>query len=101
MNKKKLRKLKKKIKKYEDKEKKKPKLDIHPETKRGVAAVILFTLAVIFVLSFQGVGGFLGEYLLKGSKFVFGSCLWLVPLAFIAAGIAILKEIHRNVFLST
>lgn len=101
MNKKKLKKLKKKIRKYEDKEKKKPKLDIHPETKRGVAAVILFTLAVIFVLSFQGVGGFLGEYLLKAAKFVFGSCLWLVPLAFIAAGIAILKEIHRNVYLSS
>jgi S-DNA-T family DNA segregation ATPase FtsK/SpoIIIE len=101
MNKKKLKKLKKKIRRYEDKEKKKPKLNIHPETKRGVAAVILFTLAVIFILSFQGVGGFLGEYLLKGSKFIFGSCLWLVPLAFIAAGIAILKEIHRNVYLST
>jgi len=101
MNKKKLKKLKKKIKKYEEKREKKPKLNIHPETKRGVAAVILFTLAVIFILSFQGVGGFLGEYLLKGSKFIFGSCLWIIPLAFIAAGIAILKEIHRNVYLST
>ena len=101
MDKKQLKRLKKKIKKYEDKEKKKPKLNIHPETKRGVAAVILFTVAVIFILSFQGVGGFLGEYLLKGSKFVFGNCLWVIPLAFIAAGIAILKEIHRNVYLST
>jgi len=101
MSKKKLKKLKKKLKKYEDKEKKKPKLNIHPETKRGVAVVILITLAVIFILSFQGIGGFLGEYLLKGSRFVFGSCLWLIPLAFIAAGIAILKEIHRNVYLST
>jgi len=97
----KLKRLKKKIKKYEDKEKKKPKLNIHPETKRGVAVVILITLAIIFILSFQGIGGFLGEYLLKGSKFVFGSCRWLIPLAFIAAGIAILKEIHRNVYLST
>jgi len=100
MNKKKIKRLKKKLKKYEEKEKK-PKLNIHPETKRGVAAVILFTLAIIFLLSFQGVGGFLGGYLLKGSKFVFGSCLWLIPLAFIAAGIAILKEIHRNVYFSS
>jgi len=101
--KKKIKKLKKKLKHYKEKEAKerKPKLNIHPETKRGVAAVILFTLVIIFILSFQEAGGALGEYLLKGSKFVFGSCLWLIPLMFLAAGIIILRDIHRNVYLST
>jgi len=76
-------------------------LNINPETKHGVIVVVLFTLAVIFVLSFESASGVLGKYLLDGSKFIFGKCLWLVPLALISAGIAILKEIHKNVYLST
>lgn len=76
-------------------------MNINPETKHGVIVVVLFTLAVIFVLSFESASGVLGKYLLDGSKFIFGKCLWLVPLALISAGIAILKEIHKNVYLST
>ncbi|MBU4284722.1 DNA translocase FtsK [Patescibacteria group bacterium] len=94
---------KRKHKKYkkEYREKKKVYLNINPETKHGVIVVVLFTLAVIFVLSFESASGVLGKYLLDGSKFIFGKCLWLVPLALISAGIAILKEIHKNVYLST
>jgi S-DNA-T family DNA segregation ATPase FtsK/SpoIIIE len=84
-----------------EEKKKKPKLNIYSETKRGVIAVILFTIAVIFILSFQGTAGILGNYILEGSKFIFGSCLWLIPLTFLAAGIIILKDIHKNVYLST
>ncbi|OGZ35968.1 MAG: hypothetical protein A2V60_01200, partial [Candidatus Portnoybacteria bacterium RIFCSPHIGHO2_01_FULL_39_19] len=100
---KKIKKLKKKLRGYKEKElkEKKPKLNINPETRRGVVAVVLFTLAIILILSFQGVGGSLGEYLFKGSGFVFGNCLWLIPLMFLAAGIIILKDIHRNVYFST
>lgn len=85
----------------EKEKEKKPKLNIHPETKRGVIAIILFTLAVLFILSFQGAGGTLGEYLLKYSRLIFGSGLWLIPLACIAATIIIIKDIHKNVYLST
>jgi len=67
--------------KIKEKEKK-PRLNILPETKRGVISIILFTLAVIFILGFQGAGGVLGEYISKYSQFIFGSCLWLVPLIF-------------------
>src|SRR4030042_722553 len=79
---KKIKKLKKKLRGYKEKElkEKKPKLNINPETRRGVVAVVLFTLAIILILSFQGVGGSLGEYLFKGSGFVFGNCLWLIYL---------------------
>src|SRR4030042_1080641 len=100
---KKIKKLKKKLRGYKEKElkEKKPKLNINPETRRGVVAVVLFTLAISLILSFQGVGGSLGEYLFKGSGFVFGNCLWLIPLMFLAAGIIILKDIHRNVYFST
>lgn len=82
-------------------EEKKVYLNIHPETKRGVVIIILFALTVIFILSFQGVGGTLGGYLFEYSKVVFGSCLWLIPAVFLAAGIIILRDIHRNVYLST
>jgi len=86
--------------KIKEKEKK-PRLNILPETKRGVISIILFTLAVIFILGFQGAGGVLGEYISKYSQFIFGSCLWLVPLIFLASGIIILRDIHENVYLST
>ena len=80
---------------------KRPKLNIFPETKRGVISIILFALAVIFILSFQGVGGVVGEYILEYSEFVFGACLWLIPLVFLAAGIIILRDIHESIYLST
>ncbi len=80
---------------------KRPKLNIFPETKRGVISIILFALAIIFILSFQGVGGVAGEYVLEYSELVFGVCLWLIPLVFLAAGIIILRDIHESIYLST
>jgi len=91
----------KKKHKKDFKPEKKKYLNINDETKHGVIVVVLFTLAVIFLLSFWSAGGVLGKYLLGASDFIFGKCLWLVPIAFIAAAIAILKEIHKNVYLST
>ena len=84
----------------EEKEKRKL-ININEETKHGVIAIILFALAMIFILSFQETGGVAGEYLFKGSKLLFGNCLWLVPIILVAAGIAIIKELHKNVYLST
>jgi len=99
---KKIIKLRKRVRELErERREKKPKLNIHPETKRGVVTILLFTVAILFILSFQGAGGVLGRYLLTGSEFVFGACLWIIPLALVAAGIAILKEIHKNIYLST
>ena len=91
----------KKTKKKEEPKEKRVYLNIHPETKRGVIIILLFALAVFFILSFQGAGGFLGEYVLKYSKLVFGSGLWLIPLVLIASGIIIFRDIHKNVYLST
>ena len=86
--------------KFEKKEKKKY-INVNDETMHGVIVVLLFALAIIFLLSFWSAGGVLGKYLFDGSDFLFGKCLWLVPIAFIAAALAILKEIHKNVYLST
>jgi len=86
--------------KSQNKEKKKY-LNISEETKHGVIVVVLFALAIIFLLSFWSAGGVLGKYLFDASEFVLGKCLWLVPLALITAAFAILKEIHKNVYLST
>jgi len=80
---------------------KKPKLNIHPETKRGVITIILFAIAILFILSFQGIGGVAGDYILKFSNFIFGSCLWLIPIVLIVTGIVILRDIHKNIYLST
>ena len=103
MTRKKLTKMKKRIKELEreKKERKKSKLNIFPETKRGAMTIILFAIAILFILSFQGTGGILGEYLLKYSKIIFGACLWVVPLVFLVSGIIILRDIHKNIYLST
>ena len=87
--------------KQREKKEKKPKLNIFPETKRGVISIVLFAIAVIFILSFQGAGGVAGEYVAEYSELIFGNCFWLIPLIFLAAGIIILRDIHENVYLST
>ena len=87
--------------KKELKREKRKLLNINDETKHGVIVVVLITLAVIFLLSFWSAGGVLGKYLLSASDFLFGKCLWLVPIAFFAGALAILKEFHKNVYLST
>ncbi len=80
---------------------KRPRLNIYPETKRSIVAIILFTFSIIFILSFNKTGGVLGELLLKLSEFVFGKCFWIIPLGFFIGGVIILKDIHRNVYFST
>ena len=59
-------------------------------TKRGVLAVVFFTLSVVSLLSFLGAAGVFGEYFFKLSVMFFGKGFFLVSVSFILAGLAIL-----------
>lgn len=73
----------------EDKKKIKPKA-LYSETKKGILAIVSFTLAILSLLSFFNGAGFLGQYFLRISKLFFGSGFFLVPVVFVLVGLAII-----------
>lgn len=50
-----------------------------PEAKRGIVAIVLFALAILFFLGFIGQAGAFGEALDRGLGLVVGWSRWLVP----------------------
>lgn len=72
------------------KKKKSKKLVLGKETKRGVISIILFSLAVLSLLSFWGGAGLFGQYFSKISQLLFGRGFFLVPISFTLFGLAIL-----------
>jgi len=72
------------------KKKKSKKLVLGKETKRGVISIILFSLAVLSLLSFWGGAGLFGQYFSRISQLLFGRAFFLVPISLILFGLAIL-----------
>ncbi len=68
------------------------------ETKKGIIAVLVFVFALISVLSYFDLAGSFGKYFYKIGSLVFGLGYFLLPLALILAGIAILKSLHRDIY---
>jgi len=80
-------------------EKKKQILNIDPETKRGIVAIILFTLAILITLGFRGLSGRFGSGFQEYASLLLGQGIFLVPVILIIAGFIIIKYIHKNVYL--
>ncbi len=68
---------------------------VHSDAKRSVAAVFLFALAAVFILSFFASAGALGRFLDKITGLAFGWGKWISPLVFVLTGAILLyrKEI--------
>lgn len=66
------------------------KWNIHGDAKRGIVAIFLFALAVIFVLGFFESAGVLGKFLDKIIGFVFGWGKWISPAVLVITGIILL-----------
>ncbi len=81
---------KSKKKKIPRKKLKAKKSTLHSETKRGILAVISFTLAVLSFLSFFNGAGTFGQHFLKISQLLFGKGYFLIPISFVLIGLAIL-----------
>jgi S-DNA-T family DNA segregation ATPase FtsK/SpoIIIE len=91
------------------KKKKNKKLVLYSETKKGILAVIAFTLAVLSFLSFFNGAGTFGRYFLKLSRLLFGQGFFLISVSFTLIGLAILlprfslvkqkKPVYRTIFI--
>lgn len=78
-----------------------PKLNLHPETARGIWAVALFTAALVLILSWFGQAGGFGKIIYDFFHFLLGGGFFLVPLALVLAGAGILRSIERHFYFST
>ncbi|MDO8529050.1 MAG: DNA translocase FtsK 4TM domain-containing protein [bacterium] len=73
-----------------EEEKKERKFNIKGDAKRGIAAVFLFALSALFVLSFFDKAGIFGIYLDKITEALFGWIKWISPLIMAVAGVILL-----------
>jgi len=70
--------------------------NITSETKRGVTAVILLMLAIIFILPLINQGGRAGEYIYTYFKIIFGIGYYFIPLILILLGTELLRIRDRK-----
>lgn len=63
---------------------------LHSETKKGVLAVVFFTLAVLSVFSFFGGAGLVGTYFYRFSRLLFGRGFFFIAVSFTLVGLAII-----------
>ncbi|MEA3398354.1 MAG: DNA translocase FtsK 4TM domain-containing protein, partial [Patescibacteria group bacterium] len=63
-----------------------PKLDLDPDTKKGIFIVFLLVLGVISILGLFDKAGMVGEYLKQGLIIAFGWGGWVFPLMLLAWG---------------
>jgi len=75
---------------FSKKTKIKKKSVLHSETKKGILVVVCFSAALISFLSFLGGAGIFGQYFLKISQLFFGKGFFLISVAFVLVGIAVL-----------
>lgn len=78
-----------------------PKLDLHPETKKSVLAVIFFVCAIIFVCAYFGYAGMAGAYVYDILHALLGAGYFLVPLAFVMIGVGFLRSLHSRVYFTS
>jgi S-DNA-T family DNA segregation ATPase FtsK/SpoIIIE len=69
-----------------------PKLDLDPDTKKGIFIVVILALGAISLLSLFGLAGAMGVYLSKAIVFLFGWGKWLAPVILLALGFFLYNE---------
>ena len=75
--------------------------DLHPETKKSIAAVFFFIIAVIFALSYIGKGGAVGGALYRVLYFLIGSGYFFAPLSMLLIGFSLIRTRHERIFGAT
>jgi S-DNA-T family DNA segregation ATPase FtsK/SpoIIIE len=84
------RKKKQKSEDYSERKNKNYKLNIHSDAKRGIVAIFLFALSILFVLGFFEKAGVLGTYLDMATSSLFGWGKWISPFILIIGGAILL-----------
>ena len=77
---------------------KKEFLSLDPETKRGIVAIVFFTLGILITLGFGGLAGKFGEGFYQYASLLLGKGMFLIPMVLVIAGFIILRYIHRSVY---
>ncbi len=73
-----------------------PRLELSPQTKRGVLVVVFLLLGVVAFLAMFDAAGSLGEILAKLLKLLFGWAAIVSPLIFLGAAVALLLTGRRE-----
>jgi S-DNA-T family DNA segregation ATPase FtsK/SpoIIIE len=85
--------------KDKEKPRKKHRLDLGDETKKGIIAILFFVFALISILSAFNVAGVFGQYFYKFGAMIFGvSGYFLLPLSLILVGVAMLMSLHEDLY---
>jgi len=74
------------------------KLSLSNDAKKTIWAIVLFVLALILILSWLGLANTVGNYIYQGLKMVVGWGFFLIPLALIFIGIALLRSLHKEIY---
>lgn len=82
-------------------EAKKPRIDLHPETKKGVLGVIFFTFALILIMSYFGGAGRGGEYIYEAFNALLGAGFFFVPLALVITAAGFLRSLKTPVYFTS
>jgi S-DNA-T family DNA segregation ATPase FtsK/SpoIIIE len=72
--------------------------DLAPDVKRGVVAILLFSLALLLTLSFFGKSGIIGEYLNKFSGLLIGWGRLALPIFLVMAGFVLILKKETNFY---
>ena len=75
--------------------------DLRPETKRSIAAVIFFALALITLLAYWGRAGFLGRLIYDMLSALVGKAYFLAPATFLIVGASLLFAFRKHLFAAT
>jgi len=82
----------------EDKEARIGGFNVAPDVKRGVVAIVLFSLALLLTLGFFGKAGIVGEYLNKLIGLVIGWGKLLFPIFLVMAGFVLILKKETNFY---
>ncbi|MDO8557878.1 MAG: DNA translocase FtsK [bacterium] len=74
---------------------------LHPETMRGVIALLLFLGAIVMLLAFGGLGGAGGEFASSAFHRILGRGFLLVPMSLILAALSIFTSLHERFYAPT
>ena len=64
-------------------------LEVPERVRRMILSIVMFAFALIFVFAFFEKAGAAGDFLLEGARFLFGGTVFVLPLFFLLAGLAL------------
>ncbi len=69
---------------------------LHEETIRAIVAVVLFVLAVFFLMSAFGKGGMVGRKAFEIFSYLFGIGYYLLPVLFFILSVSFFRTLHKR-----